>query len=177
MRTKNAGKARIVAGFAKRARELGAERAKVIDARSVVTAPWVRWKCQYGCGGYRKRLCCPPNTPTPEQTGQMLSGYRRGILMTVTAEKGSDVSKVAVALEREAFLAGFYKAFAFGAGPCRLCAKCDPAGRCRHPYEARPAMEACGIDVYATVRNNGWQIEVVRSEDDIPNYFALTMIE
>ena len=177
MRTISASGARLVGGLARRARELGADLAKVIAARTVVTAPWVRWKCQYGCSGYRKRLCCPPFTATPEQTGLMLSGYRRGILMTVTAEKAADISKIAVALEREAFLAGFYKAFAFGAGPCRLCAKCDPAGRCRHPYEARPAMEACGIDVYATVRNNGWEIEVVRSEDDIPRYFALTMIE
>ncbi|MDQ7778447.1 MAG: DUF2284 domain-containing protein [Planctomycetota bacterium] len=177
MSTSSRGNAGLVRRLACRACELGADKAKVIDAGTIVTASWVRWKCQYGCGGYRKRLCCPPNTPTPEQTAQMLSGYRRGVLMTVTGAKAADISKIAVALEREAFLAGCYKAFAFGAGPCRLCPKCDPAGRCRHPYEARPAMEACGIDVYATVCGNGWKIEVVRSEDDIPNYFALTMIE
>jgi hypothetical protein len=31
----------------------------------------------------------------------------------------------------------------------------------RHPEQARPAMEACGIDVFSTVRKAGLPIEVV----------------
>ncbi len=34
--------------FAKRALELGAEKAKVIKADTIVVEEWVRWKCMYG---------------------------------------------------------------------------------------------------------------------------------
>ena len=54
--------------FLQRARDLGAVEAKAIDANSIVTAAWVRLKCQFGCGGYNSSLCCPPYTPTPEET-------------------------------------------------------------------------------------------------------------
>lgn len=37
------------------ARKVGATGAKVIHPASVITAPWVRWKCQFGCGGYGGR--------------------------------------------------------------------------------------------------------------------------
>ena len=36
----------------KRIINLGAVEAKVVKASSVVTANWVRLKCQYGCDGY-----------------------------------------------------------------------------------------------------------------------------
>jgi len=37
--------------FCKLAQELGAKDAKVISTKDVFTSPWVRQKCQYGCGG------------------------------------------------------------------------------------------------------------------------------
>ncbi|MBU3931253.1 MAG: DUF2284 domain-containing protein [Proteobacteria bacterium] len=41
--------------------EKGATHAKLIFPGSVITAPWVRLKCQYGCQfGYNKCYCCPP---------------------------------------------------------------------------------------------------------------------
>ena len=69
-------------------------------------------------------------------------------------------TKIVAALEREIFLSGCYKALDFGAGPCRLCKDCNLAG-CIRAEDARPAMEACGIDVFATARANGFPIEVV----------------
>ena len=64
----------------KRAVELGAVEARLIKASSVVTAAWVRQKCQFGCGGYGSSLCCPPNSPTPETTRRIIDGYKTGIL-------------------------------------------------------------------------------------------------
>jgi hypothetical protein len=66
-----------------RAIEGGATHAKQIAPDSVVTAPWVRLKCQFGCPGYGKSYCCPPNTPTPEQTREILDSYRRAILFHI----------------------------------------------------------------------------------------------
>jgi hypothetical protein len=38
-------------------------------------------------------------------------------------------------------------------------------------------MEACGIDVFATVRGSGMPLEVVRDESDEPHYYGLILIE
>ena len=89
----------------------------------------------------------------------------------------TELRKIVVGLEREIFLDGYYKAFGLSAGPCRLCKTCDTNGYCKHPYEARPAMEACGIDVYGTARNCGFELEVVKTEDCPYSYIALVLIE
>ena len=85
-----------------------------------------------------------------------------------------DVTEIAVKIEREAFLDGYYKALALGSGPCSLCRDCNvKKGECRHPEDARPAMEACGIDVFQTAHNNGYPIEVVRNHGSAQNYCSL----
>jgi predicted metal-binding protein len=48
---------------------------------------------------------------------------------------------------------------------------------CRHPKTARPSMESCGIDVFSTVRNNGYNIEVLNNQSDQMNRFGLVLIE
>ena len=160
--------------FVQRAVALGAKRAKVVQASSIATAPWVRLRCQYGCGCYGRTLCCPPYTPTPEQTRAVIDSYGQAILF----EAGSRGAKrAALELEREVFLAGYYKAFGLGAGPCSLCNECALEKGCRHAEEARPAMEACGIDVFQTARANGFQIEVVRSRQDPQHYFGVVLVE
>jgi predicted metal-binding protein len=156
------------------ARRLGAEDAKIIDAASVKTAPWVRLKCQFGCGGYGQGYCCPPHSPTPQEMSQVIACYTKALLFHST-ELGKPAS-MAYDLEREIFLAGFYKALGLGSGPCMLCRKC-PSNGCSHPDKARPSMEACGIDVYATVRANGLPIEVVQDENCSANYYGLILID
>jgi predicted metal-binding protein len=162
--------------YVRKAVELGAVDAKVIPADSVVTAAWVRIKCQFGCGGYGQCLTCPPHSPTPEKTAEILSCYRKAILLH--GDDHSDMTEIAVAIERQVFLDGHYKAFAMGAGPCQLCGECNIANNeCRNPEKARPAMEACGIDVFQTARNNGYQIDVVKNHSSKQNYFALVLVE
>ena len=78
-------------------------------------------------------------------------------------------------LEREIFLDGYYKAFGMGCGPCRICKSCPE--ECPYPRLARPSMEACGIDVYATARKAGFPIEVVKDYDRPSNRFGLILIE
>ena len=156
------------------ARETGAIAAKVIHPATVETAAWVRWKCRFGCGGYGGSLVCPPHTPTPEQTRMMLDGYRRGVLFE---GPGGRIKKIAAALERKLFLDGYYKALGLGAGPCMLCKTCAFDEGCRHAREARPAMEACGIDVYATVRKHGFELEVVRDAEDPQHYYGLVLVD
>jgi predicted metal-binding protein len=170
--------------FCKRAIEMGIEEAKIIDPGSVVTAEWVRMKCQYGCPGFGESLCCPPRTPTPDMTRKVIDSYKRAILLHQRLPKRKtkrarleNFSKSIVRLEIEIFLDGYYKAWSMGCGPCDLCKECNLSGTCRHGLEARPSMEACGIDVFKTARDNGFHIEVVRTRAEEMNIFGLILVE
>lgn len=163
-----------VARFCKLALELGAKDAKAVSVDTVVTAPWVRMRCQYGCAGYGRRLSCPPYSPTPEQTQAILDCYKTAILVKGDLLK---VNSIIVPLEREVFLSGYYKAWSMGEGPCHQCDACALKAGCRFPQQLRPSMEASGIDVYQTVRNNGYTIEVVKDYDCPGQYFGIVLVE
>ena len=156
------------------AHAVGVESARLIDPGTVETGEWVRLKCQFGCQGFGKCLTCPPNSPTPSQTRAMLDQYSKGILFEIGQDKSR---RVAADLERQIFLQGYHKAFAMSSGPCDLCDDCGMSQGCRHSALARPAMEACGIDVYATVRKHGFAIDVLRGAKDPQHNFALVLVE
>jgi predicted metal-binding protein len=161
--------------------ERGADHATVIDTASIITAPWVRLKCQFGCYGFGRSLCCPPHTPTPEQTRQVLDSYTRALLLHRHWLKGYNVleefNEMVVDLEKTIFLDGYYKAWALGSGPCRRCKRCNITDTCMHADRARPAMEACGIDVFATARGNQFPIQVVRTHKEKRNIFGVVLVE
>ena len=75
-----------------------------------------------------------------------------------------------------AFLDGYYKAIAFGSGPCLICKECS-VEYCRFPKKTVPSMEGCGIDVFSTARNNGFKVEPVKERADQHNYFGLVLLE
>jgi len=161
--------------FIHRACELGAKEATLITPQQIFTAEWIRRKCQYGCDGYGQHLTCPPLSPTPQETRQMLDEYEIAVLIHYPS-KWTVVKTIVSTLEREAFLSGYYKAFGMGSGPCSLCDKCNMEKGCKHPEEARPSMEACGIDVYQTARTAGFPIEVVRDHTCPQNYYGLLLL-
>lgn len=166
--------------FCQEALEMGVDGAKRVDPRSVVTAEWVRMKCQFGCPGFGMRLCCPPHTPTPEITRKVIDSYREAILIHRRLTKGrraGDFNETLVRLEIKMFLEGYYKAWSMGSGPCRLCQECELTTPCKHGYKARPSMEACGIDVFKTARDNGFPIAVVRNHEEERNIYGLILVE
>lgn len=156
-----------------RAKELGAKDARIIPADSVITAEWVRAKCQFGCGMYGRGLTCPPSTPTPEQTGRILKSYSHALL--IHGDEMDGINRMVPILEKEIFFDGYYKAFSMGAGPCELCEKCPEF--CTHPHEARPSMEGSGIDVFGTVRAHGFPIETLKTKYGKVNLYGLVLIE
>lgn len=147
---------------------------KFIDPKSIVIGYWTIYKCRYGCEAYGKSLCCPPYTPTADETKKIISDYKIGLLVHF----GGDVrvTKTIAKIEREIFLRDYHKAISFGAGPCKLCKECS-LSECKVPTLARPSMEACGIDVYSTARNNGFPIQVLKSKDEEENCYGLILIE
>jgi predicted metal-binding protein len=160
-----------------RAVKRGAKESKVIEVKTVETAAWVRYKCQFGCSGFAESLTCPPYSPTPDETQKILNSFKKAILIHCQSGSHVDISKVVIQIEKEAFLAGYYKALGMGAGPCRLCRECNLKGECRHREQARPSMEACGIDVFSTARSNGFTIDTLDSSRCRADYFGLVLIE
>ncbi|MCK4458159.1 MAG: DUF2284 domain-containing protein [Methanosarcinales archaeon] len=182
----------------------GASELQHIPAGIVKTAAWVRFKCRYGCKAYGKHISCPPYSPTHEETEKVLMDYEHAALIEFVGlpkETAVDprhlhhyiwdlslvVHNTIYKLERHAFLSGYYKAFGFGAYPCSLCKTCLPEEGdidfhtvkrlCRHQDRMRPAMEASGIDVYATVRAAGFELEVVTTFDETIKTFGLLLLD
>jgi predicted metal-binding protein len=154
-------------------------------AQDVVVAEWVRMKCLFGCDEPGLHKTCPPNAPSVDQTRSVVGEFERAILLEAGSIVGADrsddesrrLNEVGLALERELFLAGFHKAWLMGAGPCDVCGACTRGEDCPTPERARPSMEGCGLDVYATARNAGRQIEVVRTRQDGYRFFALILVD
>ena len=172
--------------YCKQAVAGGATHAKQIDPSSIVTAAWVRWKCQFGCFAYGKGYCCPPDTPTPEQTRALIDCYRRAILFHIENPKTPDRGKIfreyyemLTHLEGEMFKDGYYKAFVLLAGPCHICRECAKleGAPCNFGLTARPAMEACGIDAYQTARNNGFFVVPLREKTETANIYCLMLVD
>lgn len=155
-----------------------------IEPSKVVTAHWVRLKCQFGCKNYGTRYTCPPHSPSPEDTRNVLNEYDRAYLIKYEGFLGFDeyppkriteamtdlslhVCKAALDIERHAFLSGYYKAFSYGAHRCRLCDVCALTEQkgCRFPNQARPSLESAGIDVFQTADNAGLATQVVESRE------------
>lgn len=156
-----------------------ADRAVVVRTAEVVTAPWVRMKCQFGCSNFGRSLCCPPNTPAPEQMRTLLDSYTAGILLHRHVQSGrglvDELNELAVDIERALFFDGFYKAWAVGSGPCTRCKECGDT--CRHADRARPSMESCGIDVFGTARAQGLPIRTLHDRREERDFYALVLAE
>ncbi len=165
----------LPAGLIEKAAENGADAAVLIPAASVVTASWVVWKCRYGCEDFGRTHTCPPYSPTRQETAAFLQEYETALL--IQADRSFRIRYLVYFLEREAFLSGYYKAFGMGAGPCRLCESCDVHSACRRPGESRPSMEACGIDVYATVRRHGFEVTPLQNEKEPQHSFGLVLLK
>jgi predicted metal-binding protein len=142
------------------------------------------------CADYGRNLMCPPNVISVDEFREILGLYRSALIIQVEADvNSSDKSKASIdealckrlseetkaakwqlklhrlvnAVEAEAFKRGFYLAAGLSGGECCLCSECvtPQSGKpCRHPFEARPSMEAMGIDVIKTSKRAGMQVSL-----------------
>jgi len=175
--------------FAKQAEKLGASASKFIAVKDIPLGHWTRLKCQYGCGSYGKNLCCPPYTPDADTMEKLLQEYKGACLVQYTCsltdpedwseidrKMSQDLLAILLALEKMAFTQNYYKAFALKAGNCYLCPECTLT-TCRFPHKARPSMEACGIDVFALVRQAGFKIKVLPEHTHELQVYGLILLE
>ncbi|HOI73496.1 MAG TPA: DUF2284 domain-containing protein [Syntrophales bacterium] len=148
----------------------GATEVRPIAVDSVVVDERVRLKCQVPlCDSYGRNFTCPPFLPPVSEFREMLPRFTNALLVQVSADGPFDPPKSVFVYakklhelmnraERMAFVEGFRFAAALIGGCCRLCNECAavrPGEPCRHPFRARPSMEAMGIDVLATLEKAG----------------------
>ena len=169
----------------------GADCAKVMRSGDIVIDKRVRLKCAVPvCSSYGRHLLCPPNLMPAEEFEGIVRSYGRAIIMQVEDELDSSdrsrkginkelddsigpyagqrrLHKLVNEVEAAAFKRGFYLAAGFIAGECLLCPECigQASGKpCRRPFEARPSMEAMGIDVLKTCENAGMSVHLSSKE-------------
>lgn len=183
--------------YCRLALESGASAAAIIPAGDVVVDERVRLKCLVPrCLRAGETPNCPPNAPDLDLVRRAFSRFSWAVLFKCDVEPLADYapgagktkeekrrvlsfhkqgSDVVYALERQAYEDGYYLAMGFGGGSCKdylchgmLCQFLD-SGRCRFPHRSRPAMEAMGIDVIATIGKVGWMAyALVDDLDRIP---------
>lgn len=142
------------------------------------------------CADYDRHLMCPPNVMSVDEFSEILRLYKKAIILQVEADVDSsdkserhldkDVCKTVERsthsaswerklhrlvnqMETHAFKQGFYLAAGLTGGNCHLCRECvapQSGESCRHPFEARPSMEAMGIDVVKTCKKVGLPLEL-----------------
>ena len=159
------------------ARKLGADHAVPFKIADIVFDPRTLLKCMFGCSDWGKGHTCPsrPGSLTPWQYEDIFQKFSWGIIIHSTKKTISQ--EVSYAVERQAFLDGFY--FAFSMSDCALCNKCSghDSAECRNPKKARPAMQGVGIDVFKTVRKFSLPIETLKDQDEPQNWYSAVFIE
>lgn len=141
----------------------------------------------YGCGGYGQVAACPPNLPSVSECERFFREYSDAVIFHFekkvakpedrhawTKRVNAKLSK----LEREIFLSGYERVFLLFMDSCSICGECTGLREeCKEPRLARPSPEAMAIDVYATVRQVGYPIEVLSDYSQKMNRYAFLMIE
>jgi predicted metal-binding protein len=162
--------------YARLARELGAVDAIVIASADVAIDGRTYLKCMFGCTGWNANWTCPsaPGALKPWEFEPLLRRYASGVLIH-THEKGPS-QKISFAVEAAAYRDGHY--FAFSMSDCAACQECSfPKAPCRDPEHARPAMQALGINVFATARKFNLPIATLPDRDARPqNWYSLVLI-
>lgn len=163
--------------FTDLALKLGADHVVVFKIEDIVFDPRTILKCMFGCSDWGRGHTCPssPGSLTPWEYRKVFEEYSWGIFVHSASKNVSQ--QVSFAIEREAFLKGYY--FAFSLSDCTLCDEC--AGRrgeqCVNPKKARPALQSVGIDVFETAHRFGLPLKTLKDENEQQNWYSAVFIE
>jgi predicted metal-binding protein len=161
-----------------------------LSTKDISVAHWVRLKCKYGCKKYATSWCCPPETPTPDQTKALLNEYQKALLLCGSVRNSHfyrdnqkkrrlqvNTWKGTVALERRLFLAGYYRAFSLVSENCALCKVCPYPDDCIFPVDRRPSVESCSIDIFQTLKNIGKQFRIAHDVTEEYHCYSIILLE
>ena len=157
------------------AKENGAVNAKIIPASTIVVDNRIRLKCRFGCPFYFTRWTCPSQhdiTPWIFKE-KYLPLYDLALLIHTHSQE--DSQSVAFEVEKKAFLEGH--SLALSIARCALCEPCTYPEPCAHPDKARPSPSSVGIDIFATVKKQGFHIETLKEETAEQNWYSIVLID
>ncbi len=158
-----------------RAIELGALEAKLIDTGRIVFDPRSFLKCRFGCNRWGRYWTCPPNLSLgPEEFMKAFDRYRKAII--IKAPDPRTGQEIGLAVEKEAMMA-CGSMFAFSMFLCVLCEKCAFPAPCLHPHEARPSMDAYGIDIGKTIEPLGFTVQFDGEGKLLPAWYGLVLLD
>ena len=157
----------------------------IVPRDDIAVARWVRFRCMFGCGEYGRTGSCPPAAPTVEECREMIGEYENAVILHFSADLSSRDDKCALMsglldLERGIFLDGFYKTFLLQFADCVYCKTCAAEGireKCADKIRCRPSTDAMCVDVFQTARKAGYAIDVLKTRAEIPNRFAIILID
>ena len=159
---------------------------KWINPKEIVVAQWVRVKCTFGCSDYGLGTC-PPNTPLVSECDRFFKEYENGLIIRLNkfadknaypADWSREMTNKLLDIEREIFLSGYQKAFLLNQTCCTLCKDCTGNRiSCKDKTRSRPSPEVFAVDVYQTVRNAGFDINVVAVNPADISRIAILLIE
>lgn len=160
---------------------------KWLDPQNIVTAQWVRMKCVFGCNEYGLTATCPPNVPSLSECERFFHEYKEAVVFHFEKKVSKPEDRFAwtrklnlklLKLEKEIFTSGFERAFLMFMDSCNICKKCaGTKEECKEPKMARPTPEALGVDVYSTVRQIGYPIQVLSDYEQKMDRYAFLLIE
>jgi predicted metal-binding protein len=178
------------------AREWGASQAAAIRVTDIEVDGRTSLKCLVPlCSHYNRDLLCPPNVIPVAQFREVLSCYHYAILimleipsddlitprtdyLNVARNSQKKLHEVISRVESLCLEKGHYFAAGLIGGSCPLCDECVGVKSglpCRHPFKARAAMEAMGIDVISTARNAGLDLDF--SRDGSRSWVGLVLVD
>jgi predicted metal-binding protein len=92
--------------------------------------------------------------------------------------RSKEVNERLLAIEKAVFLSGYHKAFILLMNECQQCSECTRnANTCKHPESVRPLLDSMAVDVFTTVRKNGFPIEVLTDYNQMMNRYAMLMVD
>jgi len=160
---------------------------KWIDPRKFVISQWVRIKCLFGCNEFGNTATCPPNVPSFSECEKFFREYNEAVVFHFAKKVAKPEDRFAwtrkvnlklLKLESEIFTSGFEKTFLLFMDSCNICQDCPGIKEeCKEPELARPTPEAMCVDVYSTVRQLGYPIQVLSRYSQEMNRYSFLLIK
>jgi predicted metal-binding protein len=164
---------------------LGATDAKVISSNDIPVEDEVILFCKDPlCESYGQCLFCPPHAMSPKSMRLIVAESEKAVIfrLDLPSENNLEESRIihfrkifriASALEQVAVNAGYAKSRGYAASSCKpvfcpsyQCQALWDGKSCRYPTEARPSMEAVGINVFKLFERVGWEIHRISKDTD-----------
>jgi len=160
---------------------------KWMKPEDIIVAQWVRMKCTFGCPNYGQKATCPPNVPPVSDCRRFFDEYSEAVILHFHKKVdqpeerhvwAKGVNLELLKIERAVFLTGYPKTFLIFMSPCSLCADCSGSREeCKILESTRPTPEAMAVDVYSTVKQYDYPIEVLTDYSQAMNRYAFLLVE